>query len=177
MSANVPAKLSIGDTWSWTSTFTDYPATTWSVTFYFQNKAAEFEVTAAAAGSDHLAAIAAGSTAAFKPGRYHWRARAAAGAVFNTIDEGWLDVVADPSAKSVDPRSDARRMLDALNATLLGRASSDQLAMTIGGRSLSKIPLPELIAWRDRLTSEVSTEEKGAKAGLSRHLKSRFSRG
>lgn len=173
----IPAKLTAGDTWTWTRTLSDYPAPTWVATVYFENAAGTFNAEATASGSDHTFSIAAATTATKKAGRYKWSVRVTDGTNAHTVEEDWVEVVADPAAAGThDPRSDARKMLDALEATLLGRATSDQLAMSINGRSISRTPLPELREWRDQLRQEVRTEEGGERAGLGRNIKVRFSR-
>jgi hypothetical protein len=65
--------------------------------------------------------------------------------------------------------------LDALEATIEGRASSDQLAVTISGRSISRIPFEELVKQCDYFRNKVKAEESGntargryIKVGLSR---------
>jgi hypothetical protein len=177
LSVSIPAKLTAGDTWAFTFTHADYCAPTWDASIYFENAAATFSATASDDGSDHAFSIAAATTAGKVAGRYKWSIRVTDGADTYTVETGWVDVLTDPAAAGThDPRSDARKLLDALNATLLGRATSDQLAMSINGRSLSRTPLPELREWRDQLKQEVRTEEQGEKAGLGRNVKVRFSR-
>lgn len=178
MSVTIPAKLTAGDTWEFTFSHADYAAPTWDASIYFENAAATFSATATDEGSDHAFSVAAATTATKVAGRYKWSIRVTDGTDSYTVDTGWTEVLADPAAPGThDPRSDARKLLDALNATLLGRATSDQLAMSINGRSISRTPLPELRQWRDQLKQEVRTEEQGASAGLGRNIKVRFARG
>lgn len=177
MSVTIPAKLIAGDTWEFTFSHGDYSAPTWDASVYFENAAATFSATASDDGSDHAFSIAAATTAAKQSGRYKWSIRVTDGTDSYTVETGWVEILADPAAAGThDPRSDARKLLDALNATLLGRATSDQLAMSLNGRSISRTPLPELRQWRDQLKQEVRTEEQGERAGLGRNIKVRFSR-
>lgn len=179
MSVTIPAKLIAGDTWAFTFSHGDYAAPTWDASIYFENATATFNSTASDDGIDHAFSIDAATTAGKEPGRYKWSIRVSDGTSVYTVETGWAEVIADPAAAGThDPRSDARKLLDALNATLLGRATSDQLAMSINGRSLSRTPLPELRQWRDQLKQEVKTEEQGGeKAGRGRHINVRFGRG
>lgn len=178
MSVSIPAKLVSGDTWSFVLSDSDHPAPTWSASIYFENAASTFSATASDSGSDHAFSIAAATTAEKKAGRYRWSIRVTDGTSSYTVETGWVDVVTDPAAEGVhDPRSDARKLLDAVNATLLGRATSDQLAMSLNGRSISRTPLPELRQWRTDLREEVRTEEQAERAGLGRNIKVRFARG
>lgn len=174
---NVPAELIAGDTWQWTRELSEYPAGTWTITYYFENKDQVFNAAASAVGTIHSVTIAAATTLGYKPGRYRWRARAESGGVKKTVESGWLEVQVDPAAAGTkDVRTQARRTLDAVEATLEGRASSDQLAMTLNGRSISRTPLRELREWRDQLRAEVRIEEQGSNAGLGRNIGVRFNR-
>jgi hypothetical protein len=62
-----------------------------------------------------------------------------------------------------DRRSTSEIMLSKIESILLGRADSDVESYTIGSRSISKIPLDELMKWRDYYRSEVSREQAGGK--------------
>ncbi len=177
---SVPNKLAAGDTWRWLRSFSEYPAPTWTVTYYFENSAKQFSAAASASGTDHSVTVAAPTTADIPPGRYRWTAKATDGSIVETIENenGWLEVEPNLAATGTrDHRSWARRTLDAIEATLEGKASSDQLAMSINGRSISRIPLPELTQWRTQLRQEVKTEEGGSNAGLGRYIKVRLGRG
>jgi len=176
---SVPSEFIAGDTWRWTRDFADYPAGTWTVTYYFENAAQTFNVAGVADGTSHDFTIAAATTADYKAGRYFWSARATDGSVVETItdENGWLEVKTDPAAAGTrDRRSWARRVLDALEATLEGRASTDQMSMSLAGRSISRMSPSELMDWRDRMRAEVRTQEQGDKAGLGRDIRVRYGR-
>lgn len=165
----VPDSLIAGDTWAWTRDLSDYPAGTWTLTYYFENKDGTFNVVAAASGITHSVSIAATITSGYAAGRYRWRARATNGGNAYTVENGFVDVIFDPAAAGKrDVRSHARRVLEAIEATIEGRASNDQLAMTINGRSISRTPIAELLVARDKYKGEVASEESAARvaAGL-----------
>lgn len=175
---DINAKLTSGDTWSWTQSLADYPATSWTLTFYFENGSAKFTAQATANGDDHLITVPAAATADLEAGRYHWIARVTDGSRVYSIADGWTTVLPNPaSLANQDRRSWARRALDAVEATIEGRASSDQLSFQIKDRAVSRIPVAELWQLRQDLKAEVRTEERGAKAGLGRYIKTRFGRG
>jgi len=67
-------------------------------------------------------------------------------------------------------------MLDAVEAFLIGNASTAQASMTLNGRQISRWSLPDLTQWRDRLKAEVRIEEQGARAGVGRQIKVRLGR-
>lgn len=169
--------LIAGDTWSWDLSDSDYPAPAWTVTYYFENRLGTFSVAGSASGSDHAITIAAATTTGYKAGKYRWRARATDGTTVTTIASGWLEVEVNPAAAGqADVRSWAQKTLEAVEATLMGRATNDQLSMSIAGRSISRIALPDLMQLRDRLRAEVRAEEQAEKAGLGRNIRARFAR-
>jgi hypothetical protein len=173
----VPSELIAGDTWAFTREYGDYPAGTWTATIYLEFSGAQISQAATASGTTHSFSIAATTTAAKTAGHYRWWIRVTDGTTSTTVEDGWLDVKPDPAATGKrDHRSDARQMLDAINATLLGRATDGQLAMAINGRSISRIPLSELRDFRNELRQEVRTDEGGMNAGSSRIIPARLLR-
>lgn len=176
----VPTQMVAGDTWRFIRDLSDYPAPTWTVTYYFENQVKQFSQAAVASGTMQSVTIDSATTATIPPGRYRWFARGVSAGITETIknENGWFDVLPDIGATGThDHRSDARKMLDAINATLIGKATDDQLAMAINGRSISRIPLPELTQWRAQLRTEVSSEESVTGASNSRYIKVRLGRG
>jgi hypothetical protein len=173
----IPASLIAGDTWAFTRDYADYPAPTWVATLYAELLGSQFKAVATALVTAQSFSVTPSTTAGYKAGRYKWWVRITDGTSSYTVEDGWFDVKPDPAASGTrDQRTWARRTLDALECTLEGRASSDQLAMTINGRSLSRIPLAELLTWQDKLRQRVRTEEGGVNAGTGRNIKVRFSR-
>lgn len=174
---SLPSELIAGDTWRWTRDLADYPATSWTVTVYFENESNSFSAAGSPSGTTHAFTVAASTTAALKPGRYFWRARAVGGGISETVENGWLDVKVDPAAAgNSDQRSYARTLLDAVEATLLGRATSDQLMMALNGRQIQRTPLKELRDWRTQLRQEVKGEENQGQNGKGRDIKLRLVR-
>jgi hypothetical protein len=173
----VPDSATAGDTWRWTLDMPEFPSPTWDATIYFQNTDGSFSQAAVDDGTRHAFTLAAATTAGKKAGKYKWFVRLTDGTNVETALEGWIDIEPDPSKSGgSDLRSQARKMLDAVEATLLGRATSDQLAMSINGRSLSRIPLTELKDWRAQLREEVKTAEGKNVGGKGRRIKVRLTR-
>ena len=61
--------------------------------------------------------------------------------------------------------SSLRPALEAIEATLSGRATSATAEYEIAGRRLKYIPLPELITLRDRYRMDVAREDAAAQVG------------
>lgn len=175
----VPLKLVAGDTWRFTRAFADYLAPDSVVTYYFENESKQFSAAAAADGTSHAVSISAATSALIPPGRYRWFARAVTGSITETIDgeNGWIEILPDPGATGVrDHRSWARRALDAVRATIEGRATSDQSSFSIRDRAVSRMTYDELSKMKRELEAEVRTEESGSNAGRSRKLKVKYGR-
>jgi hypothetical protein len=173
----VPSSLIAGDLWLWTRDLSDYPASTWTLTYYFENKDKAFSIAGTPVGATHSFSIAAATTAAYPAGRYLYRVRAVNGSTIYTIEEGWVEVAPDPAAAGTrDTRTWARRVLEALEATIEGKASQDQLSMSINGRAISRLSPEELLTWRDSMRAEVRAEESALASGRGRTIRARFGR-
>lgn len=158
----IPANLVAGDTWAWTRSLADYSAATHSATWYFENKDAAFSIAASASGASFAASVIPATTAGYRAGAYRWRlvvTRTADSARF-TVETGVVAVLPDPAAAGMmDWRSHARRTLDAIEAVIEGRASVDQMAVALNGRSLQRTPIADLLMLRDRYRRDVRAEE------------------
>ena len=156
-----PAQLVAGDTWRWTRDLADYPAGTWTLTYYFENKDKVISAAAAASGTTHSISVAGATTAGYPPGRYRVYARVTDGTIIETVpsETGWLDVLPDYAAAGVmDHRSWAQRTLDALRAAYEGRADTDQLSTSINGRAISRMSKRELREEIEALERRVQRE-------------------
>lgn len=161
-----PSTIIAGDftTWKRTDLGTDYPPASYSLSYKARLEGAgttAVSITATTSGSDYLVALASATTAAYTAGVYHWQAyitRSSDGARI-TIDEGTFTVEANRSTATTDPRSHAKIVLDAIEATIEGRASQDQMGYTIQGRTLQRTPLADLLLLRDRYRAEVKREQ------------------
>ena len=168
-------RIICGDTLDFVTTFAGYPAATWTCTYFFiprtAGSGAAFSVvcTAGTEAEEHRCAAAATTTGAWTPAEYSWIARMSSGAEVYEVDRGTVTLAANPAtATSYDGRSHARKALDAIEAVLEGRATLDQEEYTIGGRSLKRTPVEQLIRFRQRYKQEVAGEDAAARiaAGL-----------
>lgn len=173
----LPTELIAGDTWQWDRDYGDYPQPTWTSTAYFETAGKTFNVASSANGTAQRFTIAAGTTSSYPPGRYRIRVRVTDGSQSFIAESGWCEVQVDPAAAGTfDPRTPARKMLDAIEAFLIGNASTAQASMSLNGRQISRWSLAELTQWRDQLRAEVRAEEQGSRAGVGRNIKVRFGR-
>ncbi|HEY0101363.1 MAG TPA: hypothetical protein VGB76_20735 [Pyrinomonadaceae bacterium] len=180
-----PREIATGETPQWTKSFDDYPASDgWALNYYFRGPGAGFDVAATADGDDFIAAVPAGATDALTPGAYFWQAwvskdtekyQVGDGAV--TVKQGFAAVT---TAMTVDNRSKAKRIIDAIDATLEGRATTDQHMYMIGNRQLMRIPVEQLISLRGHYATIYGEELRQARARrggtLFKTLKVRFTK-
>lgn len=168
----VPDQLLAGDTWEWSREYSDYPAPTWSATYYFERADANFSATASASGSAFAVTVPAATTAGYRAGRYRWRLLVTNGSTRKMADEGWVEVLPDPAAAgNVDHRTPARVMLDNVEAYLRDPTNLAMANWSIGGRALSRWSRADLLAERDKLKAEVRAEERADR--LSQGLRPR----
>lgn len=161
-----PTEIRAGDLWEWRreDLTSDYPASSWTLTYRFKNAAGGFEVVATADGDHFAASVAAATSAAIASGVYAWQARVVSGLESYTIDTGETEVLpnlfAGTASAASDQRTHARRTLEAIEAVIEGRATTDQQQYSIAGRSLTRIPIAELLAFRDRYRMAVAREDQ-----------------
>lgn len=165
---NEPRELRAGDTWQWRrEDLTDYPASSWVLTYRFKNAAGGFEIAASADGDNHAVTVAAATTSGYTAGVYDWAAQAVSGTTKHTVDTGRLTVLANLFAGTAtaasDQRTHAQTVLDAVEALLENRATLDQQEYQIGGRMLKRMPITDLLKLRNFYKSEVANETAAEK--------------
>lgn len=117
-------------------------------------------------GSDIVFTLSASDTASFITGQYWYQIVAEDGNDSRLfIAEGSTRISAALlGTGTYDGRSVAEKILDAIDATILGKATADQQSYVIqsgsGSRSLSRIPLPELREIREEYAKIVAAERR-----------------
>lgn len=160
-----PAEITPGDTVKWLRSLSDYPASSgWALTYELVNAANRITISAAASGADHLVTIAAATSANYVAGSYAWRARVTKTDEVYTVGSGRITVLPVFST-IIETRSQARRTLEAIEATLEGRATSATESYEIAGRQLRYFTPEQLLPWRDRYRADVAREDAALRAG------------
>lgn len=160
-----PLEARAGLTWAWTRSLSDYPASAgWTLTYWLKRLSAtgaNFSIVATASGADYAVSVSAATTSAYTADEYSWVAVVSKAGDAYEVDRGTLEVLPRyDQAANLDDRSHARKMLDAIEAVLENRATSDVLEYTIGQRSLRKMEALELTQWRDHYAAKVAAEER-----------------
>lgn len=156
-----PTELVAGDRWLWErQDLDDYPASTWTLSYALVKDGTRIQITGAASGAYHRIDVAASTTAGYTAGSYRWQAYVTSGSDRRLVGQGELELLPDFATQSsgYDGRSHARIVLDAIEAVIEGRATKDQEEYSIGGRSLKRTPIGDLLKLRDRYRAEAHSE-------------------
>lgn len=155
---SIPPKPRAGDTWTWTRSLSDYPASTWTGTVYLLGpNGAESE--AAADGDDHVFTIADTVTAQIPAGELQWFERYTDGTSVVTLSSGTITVLANYAAgMPFEARTTAKQMLDAVESTILKLLSRTTQSASFGDKNYTIHDLDKLRQIRADLRSEVSSE-------------------
>lgn len=169
-----PTNIVAGDTYTWQVSCPDYPAsdgwalkvTITNVTIRKQIDAAtasdgkSFDVTLPSATSDDLTVVGP-----YTITEVVWRGTGAS-LERHTVYTGTVNVTADmtTSGTAADLRTHARKVLEAIEAAIEGRATRGQLDTTvIGDRQVKYLAPGELLKWRSFYSNEVKREEAAAR--------------
>lgn len=163
-----PTEITIGETLEWTKSLADFPASDgWALNYYYRGAGTGFDATASADGDDYSISVPAATTAAMTAGRYYWHAEVSLSGEKHIVDSGQVTVKAALAGTNVettfDGRTQAKKILDAIDAMIEGKASLDQQEYMIGNRSLKRIPIPDLIALRTRYAQIYAREQRAAR--------------
>lgn len=160
-----PKELMIGDRWAWkrTDLGADYSPALYTLTYEavkYGEDETSLTITAAASGTDYVVEVASATTDDYVAGTYAWSSfitRDADSERLRLSRGTWL-LVKDVADDTSDPRSFNQRMLEALEATIEGRASKSHSAYSIEGRSVTRLAPEELERWRGIYQHRVSVE-------------------
>jgi|TARA_R110000744_G_scaffold156160_3_gene271694 hypothetical protein len=162
-----PTKIIAGDRAAWkrTDLGVDYAPASYSLKYSARlesSGATEIEITASESGSDYIIEVGQSVTDFFKAGIYHWQAYIirTSDSERLTIDSGTWEIIVNRDKATTDPRNHVKKVLDAIEATIEGRASKDQESYSIQGRSLSRTPIADLIMLRSKYRAELVREQR-----------------
>ncbi|MCC8368785.1 MAG: hypothetical protein LN573_01705 [Rickettsia endosymbiont of Oxypoda opaca] len=180
LSTSEALSFTVGETVQWQKELINYPTKDgWQLVYCCRNFAYSFEVKAEVQKDHYVIRLSSEETSKYKPAIYWWQSRIIKENEQYIVENG--EFVIKPNLAlldSYDGRSHVKKVLDALEATILGKASRDQLSYSISGRSLSRLSPTELLKWRDTYKAEYARnlQEEQLSKGLSGHnlIKIRF---
>lgn len=164
-------EIQSGDPFTLDASYSKYLSTDgWSLHYALRGAAGSH--TLDAAGKDdgtYTLTLDSVKTAAIAAGEYQLTAYVTKDTTRQKVDSGTATVLADYAATDAyDKRSRAEITLEAVEATIQGRATADHMSCQIAGRQITKIPIPDLIALRKELQRTIRAEKTAANiaAGL-----------
>lgn len=182
----VPQTLTVGDIWNWKreDIVSDYPPASYTLTYSFRllsSAATEIALSGSViteSATAYTISVPDSTTVGYTKGDYTWQEYISNATDRIVLNTGFVTLEPNLDADTSDPRSFWAKVLDAIEATIENRASIDQSSMAIAGRSLSRIPIDELLTLRDRAQYEVNKELNKARIakglGNSSTIKARF---
>lgn len=152
MNDSTPTQFTAGDVVEWTWSAADWSSIDGYTSFYvFVVPGVQKTVAGSPDGSGGWTyRIESAASAAWIPGQYGWQRYVSLLGDRRTTGTGRIAVAANFEAATVgvDPRAEYEKTIDAIDATLQGRAGSDIASYTVGGRSLAKMTVSELLQLR-----------------------------
>jgi hypothetical protein len=143
-----PTSIRAGDIVEWTKSFSDYSAADgWSLSYRFVNSSNAYTaISAVVNGNGFVLTITKTITATYVAGKYTLFGWVTKGSEQYQIYNGECEVLVDISALTVgyETRSHVKRVLDALEAVIEGRATEKERSVSIGGQAIELMTLAEL---------------------------------
>ena len=154
------ATLFAGDSSDWTTTLSDYPASSsWVAVCVFQKPGKEpLRIEATASGADHAFRLESEQSATLEPGRWTWAMRVSKDTTTKTVAIGETVVRPNPEAVAVD--SHAEKCLKLLEAAIEERFVDVQESISILGQDITKIPAGELHRLLNSYQAKVNNERR-----------------
>ncbi|OGR93700.1 MAG: hypothetical protein A2V88_00640 [Elusimicrobia bacterium RBG_16_66_12] len=154
-----PDRIIAGDTVKWLKEIPDYPpADGWELSYGLHNvsqaKNLDWGVEVTDNGDGRYAVtVPATETETLAPGIYRWQARVSKAGERYTVAHGRLEVRIDAGeGAATDAIERTKRILDAIDAVLEGKASTDEASYSIGtgasSRSIARMSWTEILAAR-----------------------------
>ena len=182
---NEPLSIRSGNTVKWRKSLSDYPANDgWALTYTLtlqSDFSKRLQVAAVVDGADFVTTLTAVQTAAMPAGTYNLFGSVSKSGERYDVFAGTIEIKPDlASLLTGDHRSDIKRKLDAIEAAIEGKATVDQLSLSINGRSITRYSLAEMLTLRDRLKADYQKElqaEQFGRTGINpRRVGVRFAR-
>jgi hypothetical protein len=158
----IPNQLRAGSAYVWQERAKAADGSTYEYTLF--NASGVYTIT----GGEKAFALNSADTASWAPGVYAWTLRAVDGDGNKAeVAKGHVEILPNPDLHpgGLDGRSHARRVLDAIEATLEGRATDDMAEITIRGRTIKQTPLVDLMKLRDVYRRDVAAEARAERLG------------
>ena len=124
---SVPAEIVQGTTHEWEASHSDYPASSWTLTYVFYSNRQRLTITGVASGNSWDVTLSKANSATLYAGPLLWQAFVSnsGNTERHLVAQGFVIVnqdVTNDSTPPIDPRSHARRMLEMLERLMENEA-------------------------------------------------------
>ena len=158
-----PKNITQGITYKWSVSLNDYPSSSWTLVYTSISPHDKQVINASADGDDYLMTLSMADSSNFKAGRYDYQAMVTNGSERYVVEKGEICIDQDFSMlNSFDGRSDLRKIVDSIDAYLLGNATKEEQKVRFNDREIWKHSRLELKQLREGLKIELQAEEKAA---------------
>ena len=167
-----PDRLVTGDRFAWQrpDLVSDYPLADYTMTYHFSQDSGgggthHFTLSSTEADNNYYFEKPSSETTSLVAGDWKWQLYAirTSDSQRITIDYGITKFSLGELDTNNDLRTHAKKVLDAIEAVIEGRATIDQSSFSLSGRSLSRMSIDELMTFRDRYKAEYLKEVKLAR--------------
>jgi hypothetical protein len=165
-----------GDTLEIVYSDSDYSTSTYDIRISLRGEAVpvinidntDTNITIVKSGYTFTVTVPASVTAGWTAGDYKYAIYMYTATLRYQVETGTVTVKPDLYAKTstYDSRSHVKVVLDAIEAVIEGRASTDQMSYSIAGRTLAKMPIKDLLYLRDRYRAEYKREQDAEKIAM-----------
>lgn len=166
-----PTSITAGNSYAWTKCLSAYPAGEgWMLAYSILDQTNQYGIDGAnvvASGDDFNVTLPAALSTSFAEGYYSIIGYVVKGTERITVFEGKLKVRPDFTSAH-DRRSYWQKVLEACQALMLDRASSDILTSTIEGDSLTLMTPEQLLVLHDRAERELARLKDARRAKRGR---------
>lgn len=158
-------RLVLGDSLNFATAVNGYSAADgWTLHYRLVPRGAgtPIDISSSAEGAAHRVQVIAATTGAWTAGAYSWHSYVTKGAESYTVGTGSTELLPNPrtTTSGLDLRSSAEQALAAVQAILLGKATSGTYSYRIGERELRSYTMQELLQLESKLKVEVKRERR-----------------
>ena len=152
------SSLFSGDSSDWTTSLSEYPASSsWVAVCVFQKPGNEpLRLEATASGADHVFRLESEQSATLEPGRWNWAIRVAKDDTTKTVSIGETVVRPNPEGSQVE--SHHAKCVKLLRAAIEDRLVDVQESISVLGQDITKIPVFELDRLLNHYQSKLNRE-------------------
>jgi len=172
--SDIPKSLVIGNSVSWKKSLSNFPATSWTLSYALVMASEQIVITASASGAGHLVEVSPTTSTDYTAGEYEYQAFVVngVGSERYKIESGQVEILANYAAATsgLDARSWVKTTLDLIADIITGKVAQDRASYSIHGRSIASYSWEEILQLHVKFKAMYAAEVR-AKTGRSSSVK------